>query len=102
MAKLSNGPFTVGFAAETENVRVYALAKLEAKKLDMIVANKVGPGEGFDCDDNAVEVFWKGGETSLPMTAKSEIALQLVDLIATHYTARSGQKNVVSPIAARE
>jgi phosphopantothenoylcysteine decarboxylase/phosphopantothenate--cysteine ligase len=85
VAKLANGPFTVGFAAETERVREYALGKLQNKKLDMIVANKVGTDRGFDCEDNAVEVFWHGGERSFPMTAKSELASQLIQLIADRY-----------------
>jgi len=86
VAKLANGPFTVGFAAETEQVREYALGKLENKKLDMIVANKVGAGCGFDRDDNSAEVFWHGGERAFPRTAKSELASQLIQLIADRYT----------------
>src|SRR6185295_20212371 len=42
-------PFVVGFAAETQNVERNALAKLAAKKLDMIAANEVGEGLAFDC-----------------------------------------------------
>ena len=90
VAKLADGPFTVGFAAETEQVREYALGKLENKKLDMIVANKVGADCGFDRDDNSVEVFWRGGgEQSFPMTAKSELASQLILLIADRYAGRT-------------
>ena len=51
-------PFVVGFAAETQNVERNALAKLEGKKLDMIAANQVGDGLAFDCDDNALTVYW--------------------------------------------
>jgi phosphopantothenoylcysteine decarboxylase/phosphopantothenate--cysteine ligase len=89
VAKLANGPFTVGFAAETERVRDYALGKLENKKLDMIVANRVGADRGFDREDNAVEAFWRGGEQSFPMAAKSELATQLIQLIAERYDRRS-------------
>ena len=102
VAKLRNGPFTVGFAAETDHLREHALAKLASKQLDMIVANKVGAEEGFDRDDNAVEVFWNGGEKSFALAAKTEIAAQLVDLIASHYTERSGTRNNVSAIAASD
>ena len=42
VAKLETGPFTVGFAAETEKLREYARSKLENKNLDMIIANLVG------------------------------------------------------------
>ena len=90
VAKLANGPFTVGFAAETERVRSYALGKLKNKKLDMIVANQVGADCGFNCEDSAVEVFWRGGERSFPMMAKSELAMQLIQLIAERYIGNSG------------
>lgn len=89
VAKLADGPFTVGFAAETEQLREYALGKLENKRLDMIVANKVGADCGFDRDDNSVEVFWGGGEQSFPMMAKSELASQLILLIADRYDSRT-------------
>ena len=89
VAKLADGPFTVGFAAETEQLREYALGKLENKKLDMIVANKVGAECGFDRDDNSVEVFWGGGEQSIPVMAKSELASQLILLIADRYDSRT-------------
>ena len=93
VAKLVGGPFTVGFAAETEQVREYALGKLENKKLDMIVANKVGADCGFDTEHNAVEVFWHGGERSFPTTAKSELARHLIQLIAERYTGTGKSKN---------
>jgi phosphopantothenoylcysteine decarboxylase/phosphopantothenate--cysteine ligase len=86
VAALDNAPFTVGFAAETENVREYAIGKLENKKLDMIVANRVGDDCGFDCDDNAVEVYWDNGEKAFPMTAKTELAHQLIELITERYS----------------
>jgi len=92
VAKLADGPFTVGFAAETERVREYALGKLDNKKLDMIIANKVGPNHGFDNEDNAVEVFWRGGEQSFPTTTKSELARHLTQLIADRYLGSKSNK----------
>ena len=92
IARLVDGPFTVGFAAETEQVREYALGKLDNKKLDMIVANKVGSGCGFDTEDNAVEVFWRGGEQSFPTMAKSELARHLIQLIAERYVGGGRNK----------
>jgi phosphopantothenoylcysteine decarboxylase/phosphopantothenate--cysteine ligase len=86
VAALDEAPFTVGFAAETENVREYAIGKLERKKLDMIVANRVGDDCGFDCDDNAVEVYWENGEKVFSITAKTELAHQLVELITERYS----------------
>lgn len=83
VAKLKNAPFTVGFSAETHHLEEYAQTKLTNKKLDMIAANWVGKAEGgFDSDQNALEVFWENGRASLPMMAKSQLAAQLIDLIA--------------------
>ncbi len=100
IAAIEDGPFTVGFAAETNDVREYALSKLEKKRLDMIIANEVGEDCGFDRDDNAVDVYWPGGEQRFPVAAKSELAGSLVDLIAGRYAAvRRGDTNAaVVPI----
>ena len=89
VAQLEDAPFTVGFAAETEKVREYALGKLDKKKLDMIVANRVGEDCGFGYDDNAVEVFWNGGEQVFRKTSKTELARQVVMLIAERYASTS-------------
>lgn len=85
VAALEGAPFTVGFAAETENVRKYALGKLQRKKLDMIVANQVGEGKGFDSDQNAVNVYWNGGEKSFSTAEKTELARDVVKLIAERF-----------------
>jgi phosphopantothenoylcysteine decarboxylase / phosphopantothenate---cysteine ligase len=83
VAASSRQPFTVGFAAETENLEDYARGKLAGKKLDMIAANWVGREQGgFDSDVNALEVFWPSGSASLPMTGKNRLAEQLIALIA--------------------
>jgi len=85
IAALATPPFTVGFAAETENVRDYALGKLRHKQLDMIVANLVGAGRGFDSDDNAADVFWANGEQSFAMASKVELARAIVKLVAERF-----------------
>ncbi|WP_174839799.1 bifunctional phosphopantothenoylcysteine decarboxylase/phosphopantothenate--cysteine ligase CoaBC [Solimonas terrae] len=79
--------FVVGFAAETEKLAEHARAKLERKKLDMIAANWVGHGRAFDRDDNALSIFWNGGERELPQASKSELARQLASLIAERFLA---------------
>ncbi|OCH11973.1 MULTISPECIES: bifunctional phosphopantothenoylcysteine decarboxylase/phosphopantothenate--cysteine ligase CoaBC [unclassified Aliivibrio] len=67
-------PFTVGFAAETQEVEKYSRAKLERKNLDMICANDVSiKGQGFNSDNNALHLYWKSGDKALPLTAKSEL-----------------------------
>jgi phosphopantothenoylcysteine decarboxylase/phosphopantothenate--cysteine ligase len=78
-------PFVVGFAAETQNVERNALAKLEGKKLDMIAANQVGEGLAFDCDDNALTVYWNGGKRELARAPKCELACSLIEVIAERY-----------------
>jgi len=104
VAKLESGPFTVGFAAETENLREYAMAKLQKKNLHMIVANKVGSNVGFEVDDNAVEVYWCGGEQTFPLAAKSVLARRLVQLIAERYfdTIGSATRADLPAIAVRD
>ncbi len=80
--------FTVGFAAETDNLEQYARAKLAAKGLDMIAANWVGAraaGAGFDSEDNALQVYWKDGGALLELAPKRELARRLVTLIAERY-----------------
>lgn len=75
--------FTLGFAAETQNLIEYARDKLKRKNLDMIAANLVGDGRAFGQDENALEVLCKNGRhESLPMQSKSKLALALVKLIA--------------------
>ena len=85
VARLHAGPFTVGFAAETENLAAYAREKLENKKLNMIVANLVGKDRGFEVDENAVEVYWRDGQASFPLADKRQLAQDLVALIGERY-----------------
>ena len=85
---LSPPPFTVGFAAETEALEVNARDKLKNKKLDMIAANRVGPGLGFDTEDNALDVYWQGGSQALEVMNKEKLARRLIRLVAEHYYAK--------------
>lgn len=89
VAALDPAPFTVGFAAETDNVLEYARGKLTKKRLDMIAANHVG-GErgGFERMDNALTVLWNGGSHELPLMSKSRLAHELAALIAERYGER--------------
>jgi phosphopantothenoylcysteine decarboxylase/phosphopantothenate--cysteine ligase len=77
-------PFLVGFAAETRDVEAYARDKLARKRLDLIAANQVGEGKGFETDDNALVVLAAdGSRTPLERADKRVLARLLVDLIAT-------------------
>lgn len=82
-------PFTVGFAAETQDLLTHAQAKLRAKGADMLAANLVGPELGFDQDDNALEVIWASGHRSLPRSDKATLARELIHLVAERYHAKS-------------
>ena len=104
VAALAERPFTVGFAAETGNLREYAIGKLEKKNLDMIVANLVGAGRGFETDRNAVEVFWDRGEQSFPENDKMTLARELADLIGARFAAtqQEDSKPELPTIAVRD
>lgn len=82
-ARSDNRPFVVGFAAETEKVTEHAESKLARKNLDMIVANDVSdPEGGFNSDRNAVIVIDRSGQQPLPAALKTELAAELITLIA--------------------
>jgi len=100
VAALKAGPFTVGFAAETENLEAQAQAKLEQKNLDMIVGNLVGQDLGFDRDDNSAIVLWRDGSASFKRMPKSELAVELVTIIAERYnlTEHNNQNNAPTPL----
>ncbi|NOU45179.1 MAG: bifunctional phosphopantothenoylcysteine decarboxylase/phosphopantothenate--cysteine ligase CoaBC [Methyloglobulus sp.] len=92
VALLTPAPFTVGFAAETHDLETYAQDKLRKKKLDMIAANWVGRAEGgFDSEQNALEVFWQNGRTSLAMASKTVLAEQLINSIATRFNEKKSR-----------
>ena len=76
----------VGFAAETDDVATYARGKLDAKRVDMIAANRVGiAGAGFESDDNTLTVYWRDGDVvadrALGPAPKTALAEDLLDLV---------------------
>ena len=85
VAAMKSPPYTVGFAAETEKLESHAREKLIKKSLDLLAANLVGKGKGFDTDDNALTLYWKGGKQELPNAPKLEIARQLIQVIGARY-----------------
>jgi phosphopantothenoylcysteine decarboxylase / phosphopantothenate---cysteine ligase len=83
IARQQPRPFTVGFAAETRDVVNYARQKIARKNLDMIVANDVSRSDiGFNSEQNAVTVIWPQGQQTLELASKSQIARDIVALIA--------------------
>ena len=85
-ALTENRPFTVGFAAETQNVEHYARGKLTKKNLDLICANDVSvQGQGFNSDNNALHLYWPNGDKTLPLATKADLGQQLVTEIVNLY-----------------
>ncbi|MDH3414496.1 MAG: bifunctional 4'-phosphopantothenoylcysteine decarboxylase/phosphopantothenoylcysteine synthetase, partial [Gammaproteobacteria bacterium] len=94
VAALDNAPFTVGFAAETNDVETYAKEKLSRKLLDMIAANRVGvPGSGFGSDDNTLTVYWSDGAERLELAPKLQIARRLIGIVADRYREKHSAQN---------
>lgn len=85
VAALPQRPFTVGFAAETNDVEKHARDKLVRKQLDLIAANEVGAEKAFDREDNALLVLWPGGRRELALQSKCGLAREFVALIADRY-----------------
>lgn len=92
VSALENAPFSVGFAAETQNLETNAQIKLQSKKLDMIAANQVGESQGFDVDTNALTIYWKTGKKQFESAPKSRLARNLISLIANQYNEKNTNK----------
>lgn len=76
------GLYVCGFSMETQNVLENSAAKLERKKLDMVVANNLKvAGAGFGVDTNVVTMITKNGAQELPLMSKNEVAGQLLSAI---------------------
>ena len=94
VASRAEPPFTVGFAAETENLNANAEQKRISKGVDMVAANLVGNIDtGFDADDNALTLLWNGGGTELERTNKSQLARELIQYIADKITDSHGRED---------
>jgi phosphopantothenoylcysteine decarboxylase/phosphopantothenate--cysteine ligase len=80
----------IGFAAETENIEAHALAKIEKKRADIIVANDVSQeGAGFASDSNEVVLYYKTGEVKkISMRSKDDVALEICQALAGLFELR--------------
>jgi phosphopantothenoylcysteine decarboxylase/phosphopantothenate--cysteine ligase len=87
IAALTDKPYTVGFAAESENLVDYARAKLTRKNLDLVIANNIAtPGIGFNSDENAVTLVDHRGARELSQRSKHQLARELIALLADAIT----------------
>lgn len=76
------GQFLCGFSMETEHLLENSRAKLDKKKIDMIVANNLRQeGAGFGTDTNVVTILTKNNAVELPLLSKEEVADKLLDFI---------------------
>jgi phosphopantothenoylcysteine decarboxylase / phosphopantothenate---cysteine ligase len=83
VAARKGSAFVVGFAAETGDVRARAAEKLDAKGVDLLVANDVSrQGIGFDADENEIVMLdrW-GGALELPRASKAQVAHAILDRV---------------------
>ena len=99
--------FCVGFAAETEKLAEHAKSKLAKKNLDMIAANLVGPAAEatngtFGSDENALQIFWPGGEMSLAQANKNRIARELITLVAQRFNLQEDSQATDKVVALHQ
>jgi len=75
----------IGFAAEVDNLVENAKAKLLNKKLDIVIGNKVGVGEGFRVDAVEAVMATREGVALLGKITKAALAERLLDELATRW-----------------
>lgn len=84
------GAVIVGFALETRDLVAAAKAKLDAKGLDLVVANDATePGAGFGHATNRVTIVSAEGEEPLPLATKADVADAILDRVAARLAART-------------
>ena len=78
--------FSIGFAAETSELKSNAIKKLKEKKVSVIAANKVSFSEGIDNENNAITLYWGNGlEKNLGLKNKKDLAIEFVEEISNIY-----------------
>ncbi len=92
IASLPQRPFTVGFAAESEQLLEHARAKLVRKNLDLVIANDItAEGIGFNSEDNAVTIVSHAQEITLSQRSKQQLARELIAHIAQLVSGNNGE-----------
>ena len=90
LGEAKGGRVLVGFAAETEDLVANAGKKLEAKNLDLVVANDVTAGKAFGADANAVVLLRRdGARADVPLASKREVAERILDEVRALRAART-------------
>ena len=94
VAAHSRNIFTMGFAAETENMLENAYHKLRAKRVDMVAANLVtGDNRVFGSTHNAVTLISADGETVIDRMDKQALALEMVQHLSMAYERKNQSVN---------
>ena len=77
----------IGFSAETNDLEINSLKKLNSKNCDWIVANDVSKKDiGFNADDNEVSIFYKNKSSEkISKMNKSLIANELVKRVSQEF-----------------
>lgn len=96
-----HGQLVIGFAAESENVMSNAKAKMEAKRLDAIIANDITrQGAGFDSESNEVTIISRNRKAPIhvPMMPKVNVANIILDeVVRLRARAKASAQNVRRP-----
>lgn len=86
VATQSPRPFTVGFAAETDQPIEHARNKRRNKGLDLIAVNQVGEAlNPFGSDENQLVLIGQNEEIDLGRKSKAQLAIDLIETIAKKY-----------------
>ena len=80
VAALTDAPYCVGFAAETDDLDANAEAKLAKKRVQLIVGNHAH--QAFGRDENALTLYDARGRTVLERADKLTLARRLIAAIA--------------------
>ncbi|CAM5790661.1 bifunctional phosphopantothenoylcysteine decarboxylase/phosphopantothenate--cysteine ligase CoaBC [Castellaniella caeni] len=86
VAALPDGPWCVGFAAETDHLHEHAQAKRARKGIPVIVGNLAQ--QAMDAEDTELVIFDRHGAQTLPRQSKLQAARALIGWIAAHQPSR--------------
>ena len=93
IAAVPDGIVKVAFAAESSSLLKNARAKLEGKRVQLVAANDITlPGAGFGSDENKVWLVDESGDTELPLMAKYDVAMAILDRVAALVDARHSKE----------
>jgi len=79
----------VGANVSLHHIPVDRVTRTIQPVIDLIAANRVGPGLGFETDDNELLLVDRAGSVRLPRAPKSALARALIHEIAVRYHAKS-------------